>query len=177
MIQRCLNPNNPKFARYGGRGITVCERWRLFREFLNDMGERPAGTTIDRIDVHGNYEPSNCRWANATQQARNTTRNRFVEVAGEIVCVSELSEKTEINARTIRSRLRAGYAIDKVLDPRNLQHIAVVGESRFTGEKRLYKSIGSTSVDGFQPSLVRACLSGRQQQHHGWVWRELLQED
>jgi hypothetical protein len=75
MMERCNNKRNHKYPLYGGRGITVCERWRLFENFLNDMGVRPHGRTLDRWpDPYGNYEPTNCRWANAVQQ-RNNLRN------------------------------------------------------------------------------------------------------
>jgi hypothetical protein len=71
MLQRCCNPNNTAYDYYGGRGISVCERWHTFDNFLSDMGEPPPGLSIDRIDVNGDYEPGNCRWATASEQVRN----------------------------------------------------------------------------------------------------------
>ena len=71
MRKRCLNPNASNYARYGGRGITICERWGVFLNFLADMGPRPEGYTIDRKNNDGNYEPGNCRWATAKEQAAN----------------------------------------------------------------------------------------------------------
>ena len=71
MLQRCYNPKNPCYKNYGGRGIIVCDRWKEFVNFLADMGERPAGMSLDRINNDGNYEPGNCRWATRKQQSQN----------------------------------------------------------------------------------------------------------
>lgn len=71
MMTRCYNPSREYYEYYGGRGIVVCERWKTFTCFLQDMGERPLGTSLDRIDPNGNYEPSNCRWATRKEQSEN----------------------------------------------------------------------------------------------------------
>ena len=73
---RCFNPNNKDYIHYGARGITMCERWDKYENFLADMGEKPKGLTLDRIDNNGNYEPGNCRWTTYSQQNKNQ-RKRF----------------------------------------------------------------------------------------------------
>jgi hypothetical protein len=78
MKQRCLNPKATKYPAYGAVGVVICERWLEFKHFLEDMGERPVGKTLDRINPFGNYEPSNCRWATYKEQVHNRRRNHVV---------------------------------------------------------------------------------------------------
>lgn len=76
MTQRCLNPHNKEYKNYGGAGVSVCQRWlESFENFLKDMGEKPSGLSLDRIDPYGNYEPSNCRWGNPSDQSFNQRRS------------------------------------------------------------------------------------------------------
>jgi hypothetical protein len=119
MRDRCSNPNAPHYECYGGRGIAVCERWaNSFEDFYEDMGPRPSrGHSIDRIDVNGNYEPSNCRWATVEQQRRNTRANRFVQYLGKNVCIAEAAELSGIQSSTLLRRLKLGWKNDRLFSP------------------------------------------------------------
>jgi hypothetical protein len=114
---RCYNQNEPAYRYYGGRGITVCERWReSFENFLADMSERPTPRhTIDRIDNDGDYDPSNCQWATRKQQQRNRRVNRLLTWQGETKCVAEWADCLGWPAGLIRGRLNRGWSVEKTL--------------------------------------------------------------
>lgn len=109
--QRCLDENTKSYHNYGGRGISICERWvNSFENFLFDMGKRPSSKhSIDRIDVNGNYEPSNCRWATSKEQGRNRRNNRIVNINGSDKSLVEASEIIGIKQGTLISRLNRGH--------------------------------------------------------------------
>lgn len=116
MVTRCTNTNLPYFNNYGGRGISICERWLTFENFIADMGECPPGLSIDRIDVNGNYEPSNCRWVDTKTQSRNTRKNRLLTHNNKTHCVSEWAEIYGVDRCLIKDRLRLGWDTQKALE-------------------------------------------------------------
>lgn len=116
MLSRCRNPNYPQFKDYGGRGIRVCERWKTYSAFAEDMGERPPGMTLDRIDNDGNYEPGNCRWATRKEQQRNQRANSRVEIEGKTYLAVELAEQIGVETKTIVARAARGLSMAQVMD-------------------------------------------------------------
>ena len=117
MKQRCCNPSSKDYYRYGGRGISMCQRWKLsFNAFLADMGIRPSKNhSIDRIDNDGNYEPGNCRWATASQQARNKRRDQLIEWNGQSLCVRDWERVLGFKRDVVRQRLKAGWSVEDAL--------------------------------------------------------------
>ena len=115
MIQRCSNASLKSYKNYGGRGISVCDEWTKFEKFYADMGIKPNGCSIDRIDVNGNYDQLNCRWSTMKQQNRNRRNNRLIEFNGETMCVNEWAESLGINKRTLLNRITNGWEIKKAL--------------------------------------------------------------
>jgi hypothetical protein len=109
MMRRCYNQEARNFCNWGGRGIAVCERWHEFKNFLADMGEAPAGLTIDRIDNNGNYDPGNCRWATYKQQLRNRRNNRLITAGGVTKTLAEWAESLGVSEMCIWHRLRVGW--------------------------------------------------------------------
>lgn len=120
MKARCYDAKRRGFANYGGRGIKVCERWRGdFAAFLADMGRRPSAEhSLDRIDVDGDYEPGNCRWATDKEQRRNKRVTMYVERGGILVRLVDLCEELGLNRQNVASRLRVGWSlIDAITVP------------------------------------------------------------
>lgn len=108
---RCHNPQNSSYPKYGARGIRVCDEWRAdFLNFLRDMGRRPSQAhSIERVNNDGNYEPGNCRWATAKEQARNRRSSRFIEIDGTTQTLAGWADQAGINLSTIHARLKAGW--------------------------------------------------------------------
>jgi hypothetical protein len=119
MRERCNNPKAKAYKYYGARGIKVCERWDSFELFLSDMGPRPEGTSIERKDNGGNYEPSNCYWATDYEQAQNTTRTRMLTAGGRTMTISNWCRELGGTTSLIHARLKMGWTEEEAcLTPR-----------------------------------------------------------
>jgi len=115
MLRRCESPKATGFKEYGGRGITVCERWHSFDDFFADMAPRPEGMTLDRSETNGNYEPGNCKWSTPTEQARNRRNNRLFILDGVTKTLQQISEESGIGVMTLIGRLKHNPDIKKSL--------------------------------------------------------------
>lgn len=115
MRARCNNPNDAAFANYGGRGIKVCERWNEFSNFLADMGARPKGYQIDRIDNEGDYEPGNCRWVSPKANLNNKRSSHFLTWKGETLTITQWAERLGIHQRTLFNRIGRGWSMDRAM--------------------------------------------------------------
>lgn len=116
MKRRCVNPKHKAYPRYGARGISVCERWlNDFAAFVADMGEKPEGMTLDRIDNAGPYSPENCRWATWREQNNNRRSTRKLEWDGRTQSLRQWSRELGINHVTLRRRLEHGWTVERAL--------------------------------------------------------------
>lgn len=119
IIQRCNNPKATGYEHYGGRGITVCERWLNFEDFEADVGNPPGPSyEIDRIDNNGNYSPENCHWATKAQQSRNRRNSVFIEFEGKKMILNDWAVETGINKHTLFKRFKLGWGAERALTTR-----------------------------------------------------------
>lgn len=116
MRVRCSEPKAQSYPRYGGRGVTVCDRWQSFENFLADMGECPHGLTLDRINNEGNYELTNCRWATRKEQQTNRAMTRWLAYNGRKYCLADLARLAGCSDEVLRSRLKAGWPITRAVE-------------------------------------------------------------
>lgn len=124
MIERCTSKKHKNYDRYGGRGITFCERWREYQNFVDDMGERPDGRNLDRINNDGPYCKENCRWVTQSEQVSNTSRNVLLSYNGKLMTMKQWAAEIGIAYDTLRHRIqRLHWAIDKALStpPRKIR--------------------------------------------------------
>ena len=125
MRYRCSNPRHAQYADYGGRGITVCDRWQEFAAFYEDMYPTfKPGMHIDRINNNAGYSPENCRWATAKQNARNTRRNKWVETPDGLMVLAEAAEKYGIRPDTLWHRVQNGASGATLFSKQDLRRAA-----------------------------------------------------
>lgn len=117
MLRRCSDAGHPSYKDYGGRGIKVCDQWKSFEVFLSDMGERPKGKNLDRIDCNSDYSVGNCRWVTNKENNNNRRNNRYLEYNGKRLTVSQWADELGIKDGTIRGRLFHGATTEQALRP------------------------------------------------------------
>lgn len=115
MLERCKNASHTSYHNYGGRGIKVCDRWSDFQNFLEDMGPRPEGMSLDRKDPNGHYCPENCRWATDEEQARNRSDNRMLTYDGRTQCLADWAKELGIVSASLLERLNTGWSVEQAL--------------------------------------------------------------
>lgn len=173
MKNRCFNESSSNWKHYGGRGITVCERWLDFQNFIADMGERPEGKSIDRIDNNGNYAPENCRWATDKEQGRNKRTNCIISTSKGDMCVAEAAEiagiwigsmNYRINTKTDSNEILENRITKRKQTPRNLESVnktidfvkSIVSELLNKGMTQSYIA----SIIGTSQACISRWLSG-----------------
>jgi lambda repressor-like predicted transcriptional regulator len=115
MRQRCSNPKRSDYVNYGGRGVRVCSRWDSFDQFYIDMGDPPDGSSLDRIDVNGDYEPSKCRWASRIVQSDNRRNTVNLTCAGKTQSLRAWAAETGLDIHTLRVRYLRGWPAERIL--------------------------------------------------------------
>lgn len=180
MRQRCRNPNATGFRRYGGRGITICERWDSFELFVADMGDKPTPAhTLDRKDNNGPYSPENCRWATHKEQARNVERNLIAVVDGKSYLAVELADVVGIASKSIQKRASKGLPMERVMSPlrrempdnfKDMQKAGWAARKNATHCKRGHEfTPENTYLDKRGSRVCRACVNAKTQ-----AWRDKI---
>lgn len=142
MLHRCQKESAANYHSYGGRGISVCQRWQTYENFLADMGRRPSSEhSLERVNVNGNYEPGNCIWATKEVQVNNTTRNVVHEVNGRRLTNTQLAKELNVAPGTIAYRLKQGLSIDEVVGAGT----SLPGTYEYLGEQLTIREISRRS--------------------------------
>ena len=178
MISRCENPNQNHYDRYGGRGIKVCEEWHDFWNFVkwsDSVGGRPKGYTLDRINNDGNYEPSNCRWADWKTQTTNKSSNVFVEYNGVRKTMIEWCEELNIHPHTLQNRIKRGWTVERAFFDK------ATSNSHYSRNKILvqYDKSGNVvkrynSLSELRPPFLKKGISNaiyKNQSYKGYIWK------
>jgi hypothetical protein len=156
MIQRCYNPNSSRYARYGGRGVTVCDRWRSsFDAFYADMGDVPDGMSIDRINNDRGYEPGNCRWATPQQQANNRRTNVLIEHEGLELTIAEWARHLGLPYHWIKHRYSKGWRPPELFSPKDHRGENSVHRVHYQGKEVTIKELSVLTGTKLQTLYAR----------------------
>lgn len=180
MRNRCKNPNDLSYARYGGKGVNFCDEWNDFSNFYKWACENgyKEGLTIDRINPRGNYEPSNCRWATQLEQQRNRGNNVRIEHNGVSLTIGEWCEKlgfsyTCAKTRYYRKLKKCGCATfnDIFLLRKNYKSRKINQYDLNGAYIRTWNKMADLSGAGYEHSNISACCNGRLKKSQGYIWR------
>ncbi len=179
MIERCEKQSHINYKYYGGRGIKVCKEWHDFWKFVewsDSVGGRPKGYTLDRKDNNGNYEPSNCRWADRKTQDSNKSSNTIIEYNGVSKTLSEWAEELNINLPTLSHRINRGWTVERAFTEKVLRNphknrcIPVICLNLDGTVHKVYENFSSIPSEFSKPK-VSSCCHGKKKTHRGFIWK------
>ncbi len=177
--QRCNNPNRPKYKSYGGRGIKVCNEWntsfKSFYDWAMANGYRDD-LTIDRIDVNGNYEPSNCRWTSLKEQSYNKTTSKFISYNGEVKTLAEWAQEYGIKYGTLFYRIKNGWDIGEALNEsvsksHNKKRAITQCDKSGVIIREWESTIDAANGLSISQGNINNCLKGRTKTAYGFIWK------
>ena len=175
MKNRCLTKTSNTYKKYGAKGITICDRWRDFKNFYDDMGHPPTDKhTIDRIDPYGNYEPSNCRWALMKAQQNNRTNNHLLTCNGVTKTLQQWADETGIHYKTILSRInRSGWSIERTLSEK-----PIIGRNQSYGKNLVTYNGKSQTIKEWakEIGIKQSTLQNRLNRYKWPVERSITEE-